>query len=237
MRPLYIGRWVHVEDVFESLIMLFLLFLSVDIFAFTATVVVVTASGALAPGPLFFANVSHGSRYGAKSGLAFSIAHSILEFSLVLLLALGVLAITNEPAIGPTVRSIIEVIGGVALMIFGVLQIREFLAPKSPVSGEGIAGSKNPFLLGLAFTGLNPYFLVWWFTNGPYLISISIAFASWAGVILMYVTHVWMDYAWLTATAYLAKKGTNLVSSKAYRAIMILFGVIIILFGAGLILF
>jgi threonine/homoserine/homoserine lactone efflux protein len=209
----------------------------VDIITFIATVVVVTASGALAPGPLFFANVSHGSRKGAKSGLAFSVAHTIVEFSLVILIALGVLAVTKDTVSGPAVQSLIELVGGVALMVFGVLQIREFVTPKSVASDKESKVSKNPLLVGLAFTGLNPYFLVWWLTNGPYLISISLAFASWAGLIIMYIAHVWMDYAWLTTTAYLAKKGTNLVSSKVYRLIMILFGVIIILFGASLILF
>jgi len=59
-----------------------------ELLNFIVTVVLVTASGALAPGPLFFATVSHGTRSGAKGGLAFSIGHTLVEFPLVLLLAL-----------------------------------------------------------------------------------------------------------------------------------------------------
>jgi len=40
-----------------------------------------------------------------------------------------------------------------------------------------------------------------------------------------------MDYAWLIGTAYLAKKGTNLVGKKGYRLIMIIFGAILIGYG------
>jgi len=203
----------------------------VDIITFISTVVVVTASGALAPGPLFFANVTHGTKSGAKSGLAFSIAHSIVEFSLVVLLALGVLAITQDPAVKPAVELLIGVVGGIALIIFGVLQIREFLFPKPHVSGKESALTGNPLLLGFAYTGLNPYFIIWWLTAGVDLISLAMSFASWAGLILMYVTHVWMDYAWLTATAFFAKKGKDLVSSKGYRIAMALFGVALVLFG------
>jgi len=203
----------------------------VDLLSFIATVVVVTASGALAPGPLFFVNVTHGTKYGAKSGLAFSVAHSIVEFSLVVLLALGVLAVTQDPAVKPTVELLIGVVGGMAIIIFGVLQIREFLSTKLHVSGKETGSSKNPLLLGLAYTGLNPYFIIWWLTAGVDLISLAMAFASWAGLIIMYVAHVWMDYVWLTATAYFARKGKDLVSSMGYRIVMTLFGVALVLFG------
>lgn len=91
-----------------------------DLLTFIATVVAVTASGALAPGPLFFANVAKGAKSGAKSGLIFSVAHSIIEFSLIVLLALSVFAIANEPSI----KLAIGVAGGIALVVFGVLQIR-----------------------------------------------------------------------------------------------------------------
>lgn len=203
-----------------------------DIFTFIATVIVVTASGALAPGPLFFANVAHGIKSGVKSGLAFSVAHSIVEFSLVVVLALGLIKITEDPTAKSTVQLVIGVVGGIALIAFGFIQIREFLHPKPQVSDNEPASTKNPFLLGFVLTGLNPYFIVWWLTTGMTLISLALTFASWAGVMLMYVAHVWMDYAWLTATAFLAKKGTNLVSGKGYRVLMILFGAILVFFGA-----
>lgn len=198
-----------------------------DIFGFIATIVVVTASGALAPGPLFFVNIAHGTRSGAKGGVAFSIGHSIVEFSLVMLLARGLLAVVEEPA----VKSIIGVIGGIFLLVFGVLQIHQFLISKSDVFGGKSISSRNPLLLGLFFTGLNPYFIIWWLTVGLKLISDSIIFASLAGVLLMYVAHVWMDYVWLTATAYLAKRGTSLVGSRGYRIVMAVFGGILVYFG------
>ena len=198
-----------------------------DILGFVVTIVVVTASGALAPGPLFFVNIAHGTKSGAKGGIAFSVGHSIVEFSLVMLLALGLLTVVNEPA----VKSIIGVIGGTFLLVFGVLQIHQFLVSKFNMLGKEGISSRNPLLLGLTFTGLNPYFIIWWLTAGLELIYLSVDFASWAGVLLMYVAHVWMDYVWLTATAYLAKRGTSLVGSREYRIVMAVFGGILIYFG------
>jgi threonine/homoserine/homoserine lactone efflux protein len=47
----------------------------------------------------------------------------------------------------------------------------------------------------------------------------------------MYAAHVWMDYAWLMGTAYLAKRGTKFVNRKGYRIVLMLFGLILIGFG------
>ena len=55
---------------------------------FAITVISLTASGALAPGPLFFVTITHDAKSGAKSGIRFSITHTIVEFTLIMLLAL-----------------------------------------------------------------------------------------------------------------------------------------------------
>lgn len=198
-----------------------------DIFEFIVTIVVVTASGALTPGPLFFANIAHGTKSGAKGGIAFSVGHSVVEFSLVVLLALGLLAVVEKPV----VKSVIGLIGGVFLLVFGALQIHQFSVTKSEVFGGKSPPSRNPLLLGSIFTALNPYFIIWWLTVGLKLISDSIIFASLAGVVFMYLAHVWMDYAWLIITAHIAKRGTRLVSSRGYRIVMVVFGGILVCFG------
>jgi len=199
----------------------------VDLFTFVATVVVVTASGALAPGPLFFTNITHGAKSGAKGGLAFSVGHTIFELSLVLFLALTLQTVINEPLI----KLVVGVVGGAALLVFGFLQIRDALTHKSVAEGKGKAPPRNALLLGTLFTGLNPYFILWWLTVGMTLIVNALELASFAGVFIMYVSHVWMDYAWLTGTAYLAKRGISLIGGKGYRIIMIVFGAVLVFFG------
>jgi len=199
----------------------------VNLFTFIVTVIFVTASGALAPGPTFFANITEGTKSGAKSGLAFSVGHTIFEFTLVMLLALTLQTVSSEPLI----KLVVGVAGGVALLGFGFWQIREGVALKRDVKKKENIQSKNPLLLGLLFTGLNPYFIIWWLTAGMPLIENALAVASFAGVLIMYASHVWMDYVWLTGTAYLAKKGTNLTGRKGYRILIVIFGIILVFFG------
>jgi len=199
----------------------------VDILTFIAEVVGVTASGALAPGPLFVKNITEGSKFGARSGFLFAIGHTAVELSLVIVLAFGLLTVADQPA----VKLAIGVAGGLALLIFGLMQIRESMSAKPVEMRKEKMAVKGHFLVGTIFTGLNPYFILWWLVPGAKLILDSIAFASWAGVFLMYVAHVWMDYAWLTGTAYLARRGTKFVDHKGYRIVLMLFGLILIGFG------
>jgi threonine/homoserine/homoserine lactone efflux protein len=191
------------------------------------TIILVTASGALAPGPLFFATISHGTKSGVKSGLMFSIAHTIIEFSLIIVLALGLVTFGNEP----TIKLIIGTVGGIVLLIFGTIQIRNSIKSNFGKTEKREIKTSNLLILGLLFTGLNPFFIVWWLTVGINLILLSLEFASLSGVIFMYICHVWMDYIWLISIAYFAKKGMNILGYKIYRIIMGLFGAVLIYYG------
>jgi len=199
-----------------------------DLFGFVVTIIIVTASGALAPGPLFFANISYGSKHGAKSGLIFSVSHTVIEFSLIMIFAIGLLTIASEPI----VKLVVGIVGGVFLIIFGISQIRSSIQFKTIDPKENKKSSlSHLFLIGLAFTGLNPLFIIWWLTVGAELILISLAFAGLFGVVFMFICHVWMDYVWLTGIAYFAKKGTQIIGSKGYRILISIFAVILIYFG------
>jgi threonine/homoserine/homoserine lactone efflux protein len=197
-----------------------------DPISFAVTVIILTASGALAPGPLFFVTITHGAKSGTKSGIMFSIAHTIIEFTLVMLLALGLLSVANEPI----VKFAVGVAGGATLIIFGAMQIQSSLHETNETKTEKTA-SRNLFLIGLALTGLNPYFIIWWLTIGANLIILALEFAGIIGVIFMYICHVWIDYAWLTLVASFAKKSTKVLRLKWYRLIIAVFGVVLIYFG------
>jgi len=123
-----------------------------DIFSFVVTVVFITASGALAPGPLFFQTISQGTKMGARSGLIFSIAHTVVEFSLIMLLALGLLAVRNEVFI----QNIVGILGGIVLIIFGLYQIVGSLKKKD-INQKQVVSSHRLFFIGIIFTLFNSY--------------------------------------------------------------------------------
>jgi threonine/homoserine/homoserine lactone efflux protein len=200
---------------------------------FIAFVVVVTASGALAPGPLSFGILMQGSKEGARSGFSCAIGHTLVEFPLVLALALGLL----EAASQPMIKSVIGIGGGLGLIGFGTMQIYETVRTRAD-SGQTARTRSLPassLVLGLALTGLNPYFILWWLTIGSALIVKALAFAAIIGVLVMYASHVWMDYAFLTSLAYFAKKGKSIVGSKYYKLVLIAFGLVLVYYGLSFI--
>jgi threonine/homoserine/homoserine lactone efflux protein len=205
-----------------------------DLLSFVITVIVVTASGALAPGQLFFGLLIHGSKEGAPAGFSCAIGHTLVEFPLVLALSLGLLAAASEP----TIKGVIGLVGGMGLIGFGALQIYNTIKNK-PEFGDVPKNSSVPtssLMLGLALTGLNPYFILWWLTIGSVLIVQALTFAAIVGVLIMYISHVWMDYAYLTAIAHLGKRGKGLIGSRYYKLVLIAFGLILIYYGSTFIL-
>jgi threonine/homoserine/homoserine lactone efflux protein len=206
---------------------------SPGLLTFAATVVVVTASGALMPGPLFAACLLQGTKGGAKSGFIMSVGHTFVELPLVLLLGVGISSLLNLSGF----LTLVGLIGGSALVIFGILQLR--YVTRGNLITQPIDESKarrSSLVLGVGLTGLNPYFIVWWLTFGLGLVVQAVEFGALLGVLFMYVSHVWMDYAWLTSTAYLSARGKTILKAKGYRLLLIALALILMYFGVGFIL-
>ena len=180
---------------------------------FGLTVVLISTSGVLSPGPLFFANLIYGSKHGYKAGLKCSYGHTIVELPLILLLAFGVLSLEAFPAFKPT----ISIVGGITLIGFSIIQIIFAIKKKQ----NTVQTRYSPLLIGIIFSALNPFFIIWWLTIGMKMITDALILASMVGLAFMFITHIWMDYAWLTTIAHLAKKGVKVIDSKYYSILLL----------------
>ena len=184
-----------------------------DLLDFGVQVITVSASGVLAPGPLFFANLLYGTRQGAQAGLKVACGHTVVELPLIVLLAAGIFTFAAATQYVWT----IGLVGGIGILGFTGLQIAGVLRKKSSqVKLTMASNDKSPFAAGIALSALNPFFLLWWFTVGLKLISDSATFGLAAGIALLFALHIWMDYAWLAGTSYLASKGRSVIKSKYY---------------------
>jgi threonine/homoserine/homoserine lactone efflux protein len=200
--------------------------------AFLATVVVVTASGALAPGPLFAANLLQGAKGGLKSGFMMSVGHTLVELPLVISIALGISSVMSFPGFS----LVVGLVGGCALIGFGLIQIVSAARHQIKLDEVQEAGiQKKALVLGVGLTALNPYFILWWFTVGLGLVVQAVELGALLGVLIMYVSHVWMDYAWLMGTAYLSARGTMLIGGRGYRLLLLGLAAFLIYFGVGFI--
>jgi threonine/homoserine/homoserine lactone efflux protein len=203
-----------------------------DVLKFGIEVVTLSASGVLAPGPLLFANLACATNHDKWSGIKVACGHAIIEIILIIILAAGLFTIDAAREY----TNAIGLMGGVAILVFAGLQTATIVNKNRPQYHIGhIAGRKGPFLIGLLFTALNPFFIIWWFTAGLKLITDSAEFGITTGLILLFALHVWIDYAWLALTAYLASKGTSLLNSKIYRVILLALAALLVYYGISFI--
>lgn len=190
---------------------------------FSFLVIVISASGVMAPGPLFAANIAHGLRDGAKSGIKMAIGHTIVELPLVILLGIGVFSLE----LFPEFRTIISVFGAITLFVFAALQIKTIFRNKEPTTNL----KQGPLVSGILLSALNPFFIIWWLTIGFKLISDAMLIWAFSGILILFILHIWMDFAWLGAISYLASKSSKILSNKNYKIIMIGLSVMLVYFG------
>jgi len=195
-----------------------------ELLAFAITVIVISTSGVMSPGPLFVANVFYGAKQGAVSGLKMSIGHTVVEFPLIMLLGLGALSLEAVPQF----RTIITIAGAIGLFGFAGIQIKSVIKLKTTPANQT---KYSPFFAGVLLSALNPFFIIWWFTIGFKLISDSLVLWSFWGIAIMFALHIWMDYAWLTSTAYLSSRSLRFLSNKNYRFFIIGISAVLIYFG------
>jgi len=203
---------------------------------FSLQVILVSTSGVLSPGPLFFINILYGSKYGSFVGLKIASGHAIVEFPLIIILAYGLYTFSFLD-VSDTIFKIIGMIGGIFILIFSILQINSILIDKkSTTNFKGITNTKfnirNPILAGFIFTILNPFFLTWWFTIGSKMISDSLVnFGIVEGTSLIFFSHIWMDYFWLWFTSFMINKGKSVIKEKVYQIFVFTINVILGIFG------
>jgi len=173
---------------------------------FAVRVVVVSASGALAPGPLTAATAALGARRGWRAGLGVAVGHTLVELPLVLAIALGL----AELLANPLSTLALGVAGGAFMVLFGVLTLRSAWGgvPSGGDPGRGAVAT------GAALSLFNPLFVMWWLGVGAPLVAEALPLGP-LGLLELYAVHVWLDYAWLTAVA--AAGSLARLNARAYK--------------------
>jgi len=191
---------------------------------FALLVIVISASGVMAPGPLFAANVSYGLREGTKSGIKMALGHSIVEFPLIILLGIGVFSFE----VFPEFRQIISILGAITLFVFAILQIKTVFSKKEI---SEVRSKQGPLITGILLSALNPFFIIWWITIGFKLISDAMLIWAFTGILILFALHIWMDFAWLGIVSFLASKSSMILSNKNYKILMVSLSFVLVYFG------
>ncbi len=205
-----------------------------------STIILVSLSGALAPGPLTVATIVVGSNGGARSGLLVATGHMLVELPYVVLLAL---LVSQKTVIDLVENFYLKVILGsiafIFIVYFGYLTFREGLniVRSGSLSLNTSSNTRlsrvisNPLIVGVALTGLNPHFLAWWATIGLSLLLLVSRYVNVLSFIpIFYASHVWIDYAWLTLLAYVSRRGM-IKLGRRYGYVLECLAVILVVLG------
>ena len=195
-----------------------------ELLGFAAMVIIISASGVMSPGPLFAANIYYGIRGGTRAGLKMAYGHTVVELPLILILGLGIFSLETFPEF----REYITVIGAVGLFGFAGLQLRNVFKKDVNLKSQTKYG---PFIAGVMLSGLNPFFIIWWLTIGLKLISDSLILWSFWGIGIMFLLHIWMDYAWLSSTAMVASKFSRIFSNRNFKILVVVLSAALVYFG------
>ncbi len=170
-----------------------------------------------------------------------ALGHTLAELPYVILLCVA-FRYVGSVLQGP-VGAVLVIGAAVFITYFAVLLIRDALKPNvtppqsSSSSGKQsvISGGLGPVLTGFLLTALNAYFLLWWVSAGLTLI-VSASSLGVVGVAVMYVSHVWLDYAWLGTMGEIGGRGATLMGSKGYRVFLGVMATILLFFALNMVL-
>ena len=189
---------------------------------FLIKVALISSSGALAPGPLTAATAAVGAKHGWRGGFSVSVGHMVVELPLVVLIGLGIVAVlTND-----FVTKALSLIGGLFLLFFAYLTAKDAVKVRS-IKASGI--SKSPILVGISLTALNPFFIAWWVGVGSPLVMEALRYWGLAGIGILYIAHVWLDFAWLTGLARVTSLSS--FSLRIYRGLLAALAILVAMFG------
>jgi len=186
---------------------------------------VLALSGALLPGPLLTVTISESSRRGVTAGPLMIFGHGLLELTLVVALIFGLAPILGRG----DVFILISLTGGAVLFWMGISMLRTLpnLTLNDPAAQ---ATSRNPVVMGIVLSAINPYWLIWWASIGLGYIMPSLQFGMF-GVTAFFLGHILADLAWYALISFGIAKGQRLFSNEFYRKLIGACALFLILFS------
>lgn len=195
----------------------------------------IALTGALSPGPVLTFTIykSLNEKRGYLAGFFIILGHAILELVLITFLLLGAYLFFQNII----VLTVIGIVGGILLVIFGCLLIRDVYKGKYEidfsVSKQDIKGFKgNSFLGGIYISLSNPFFVMWWAIIGlSFMLNFNINFDNPMGILLFYLGHILGDFAWYVPISIFVYLGGRSINPKVFKYVLIGCGAFMIGFG------
>lgn len=200
----------------------------------------VALTGALTPGPLLTFTIykSLKQEKGYLAGIFILLGHATVELILILVLLAGASVLFQNLIF----LTLIGIVGGLFLIIFGILVIRDTIKADPNVDfnlkDNNLKGYKgNSFIGGIIVSLSNPYWTFWWAVIGlGFLVNFNITFATPIGLLLFFIGHELGDIVWYLPISTFVSLGGKTLNPKIYKYVLLACAGFMVVFGIYLIL-
>lgn len=194
-----------------------------DFYVFLSSVMVISLSGVLLPGPLFAVTLEKAAKR-KTAGALIACGHGVVEVPLMFL----IFFVLNEFAIPNTVQIAVGLLGGLLLMLMGV---QTFKQRNREETQRHVSFSQDSLIAGIRTTAANPGFILWWLTVGTALILNAKEFGL-MGFTVFAGLHWLCDFAWYTIVAVVIFESRRFWTRRMHQGVAFFCIGVFICFGA-----
>jgi len=198
---------------------------TIDFYLFLASVVLISLTGVMMPGPLFAVTIEKASKR-KTAGALIALGHGIVEFPLMFLIYYGLTQFVTANMM-QTVQITVGLIGGLLMMYMGVQTFRN--RKRSDEKYE--SPRQESLIAGVWTTAANAGFILWWMTIGTTLIITAKNFGL-LGFSVFAVVHWLCDFLWYTVVALAIFKSRQFWTTREHQAIFLFCFAVLVCFGA-----
>ena len=186
------------------------------------SVVVISLSGVMMPGPMFAMTLAKSYR-SPWAGAQVALGHAVIEVPLILLIYFGFAQFFQNSIVQLT----LSILGGGMIVWLGIGMFHA----RARVVQQGKDLPHSAFTAGILTSGLNPYFLLWWATIGSLLVMKFLGFGT-IGLIIFIMVHWLCDLVWLSLVSTIVYRTHSLWGRKFQEGLFITCSLLLIGFGA-----
>jgi threonine/homoserine/homoserine lactone efflux protein len=193
-----------------------------DFYLFLASVLLISLSGVLMPGPLFAITIKKASK-SKTAGALIAVGHGIVEFPLMF----AIFFVLRQVQIPSAVQVIVGLVGGFLMVFMGIKTFRN----RNRQEEGAVPLKRDSVFAGIYTTAVNAGFILWWLTIGTTLILNAQLF-GWAGFTVFAGVHWLTDFLWYAVVGFLIFKSQRFWSNNVRMGITLFCAFIFVGFGA-----
>ena len=192
-----------------------------DILPVLLSVIVISLSGVMMPGPMFAVTLAKSFR-SPWAGTQISLGHAVIEVPIILLIYFGFTHFFDNNIF----QLVLSILGGGMIIWLGIAMFHA----RTEVVTQGKDLPYSAFTAGILTSGLNPFFLLWWATIGSLLVMRIFEFGI-GGLTLFIVVHWLCDLFWLSLVSVIVYKTHSLWGKKLQGWVFIASSMLLAGFG------